>query len=384
MTPSNATPLHTLFLSTTRPPTTTTTGGGPPSYKILLQSTYSYADRITAATPNHPSKDLQCIKNGCCDVIWLECWTEIVQLCEGRMVWINALNSISVKNSVEPHVWELFQENGRMIDLYSNPFGWDEDSDEEETKANTNVTTQTANLTSLESIYQVIEDACSNLHQSSTSNKPIPILFDSLTPLLLHHGHATLQLFLSTLSQISTSSYTASPILLPLSTTVSLDTVRMLEDDADAVLTLVDGRLEIAKRSARMGGSIDGLSGVRLMKDVQYFDVVVGDGGIRLWTKGEGQGGRDATRKENENRSPKQDSSTSMEVLDRTNERKESKRSGTSQGRGGVTLQHEGEEGRVLPPAVQSTKPTPRIFMEENDPEFQDLDEEDPDDDLDI
>jgi hypothetical protein len=31
-----------------------------------------------------------------------------------------------------------------------------------------------------------------------------------------------------------------------------------------------------------------------------------------------------------------------------------------------------------------NNKPTPRIYIEDNDPEYADLDEEDPDDDLDI
>jgi hypothetical protein len=412
-TPSNVTPLHSLFLSTTRPvsaPSKSTNRSVPqekstvPSYQILLQTGLPFHQRITAAHPQDDA-DLRVYQtvginspkeissnNSCGLLLLTECWKECVKLCQGHVIWVSTCNSVTFsKTGRDAELWRLFETNGVFVDLHTNPLGWDEEEQkmpaQADRKSEANSKVVHGKLTSFQSIYSCIKSACSEIQSKlESSGKPIPIIFESMTPLLLYHGIDKLSRFLAFLKQDSRNCLSfPSPIVIP----VSIESLnpfshRLLEDLSDAVLTLVAGRLEIAKRSARYGGNIGGLSGARLVKDVQVFEVE-GDRGmhIRCISKG---GSQHKSSKQNGEDEGIEDSISNIEGIN-ISPSKEETSSSLQQKKGlgskNPILQHEGEEGR-LRPEITGSKPAPHIFMEENDPEFDDLDEEDPDDDLDI
>ena len=334
------------------------------------------------------------MNNSCGSLLLKECWKECVKLCQGHVIWVSTCNSITFsKPGRDAELWRLFKENGFFIDLNTDPLGWDEEEDEQITaesetgsEANSKVH---GKLTSFESIYNCIDSACSKIQSNlEPAGKPIPIIFESMTPLLFYHGIDKLSRFLAFLKENCRNCLSfPSPIVIPISTeSLSPFSHRLLEDLSDAVLTLVTGQLEIAKRSSRNGGNIGGLSGSRLVKDVQVFEVE-GDSGmnIRCINKGGSQ-----------NLDPLKSRSEKDEVVENTSSNIQGIKISHFKQRNTSSLQQKKDIGLKIPiiqheregggsrPEIAGSKPAPHIYMEENDPEFDDLDEEDPDDDLDI
>ena len=176
-----------------------------------------------------------------------------------------------------------------------------------------------------------------------------------------------------------------SPIVLPvLAESLRPLDHRLLEDVCDAVVSLQGGELNIVRRSARTGGA-----GGRLVREIQPFRLEGGGGLLELGEEGavekgedwerrsQGDGGDDddtrgmADRRRNEltvGADPRTLGRVKKPALRHEEE-------GDSRSNARSSLQREMQGGR-------GNKPL--IFMQEDDPEFEDLDEEDPDDDLDL
>jgi len=198
--------------------------------------------------------------------------------------------------------------------------------------------------------------------------------------------------------------------------------MRQLEDASDAVLTVDGGVATIARRSARLGGMHSaslGCGGVRLLKEVQHFQISGGRDLVLVssafnTTNNDVEGGTSESRnlpkvtKRNSTNTTGGGSGGGNDIASRVgrlgleNSVSDTQPSGTTtnassqgknNGRRQLLLQHEDEKQQKITtsPAApgsasqtEAARPKPRIYMEENDPEFDDLDEEDPDDDLDI
>ena len=201
-----------------------------------------------------------------------------------------------------------------------------------------------------------------------------------------------------------------SPIFLPTTTEfLPPSSNQVLEDFADATMSLYNGKLHIAKRSARNNGGMVYPSfsgGLRLMKDVQYFEFDRVKKELILLnsatTSGRGNSDINGNVNKKEVRSSSKDGNSinderstkeipqNMGVNEAHNHSTSSQheRNTTKNRKGPIVLQHESDEklgSKSTNDGVgEIMKPKPRIYIEENDPEYDDMDEEDPDDDLDI
>jgi hypothetical protein len=291
----------------------------------------------------------------------------------------------------------MFEQNGVLVDLSSDPLDWDgPDDDHPSSKVGENqygVHTVKGKMCNVNSILSALQDATTYIAtKGSTCTHPIPIIFDSITPLVLYHGVEKIHILLTVLKQTQRTTF-VSPIFIPiLSEILPPSSNRILEDYADAVMTLYGGKLSIAKRSARNGGMVSsGLSGgLRLVKEVQHFQVKKDYAGDELiLIKGDKQNNSEG-RQGDENRV---DASV-QDVIEKTEKIKVTPTSSTfrddskrEKSKIRPMLKHENENDRLHRAQQlqqEESKPKPVIYLEENDPEFQDLDEEDPDDDLDI
>jgi len=156
------------------------------------------------------------------------------------------------KNNVD--VIKLFRQNGACVDLNSNPFGWNEDNNNHNSCNDDDSFSTKATLNNLQSIAVAIRQAASRIEESNSeqqSKQPIPIIFDSLTPLLHLHGAERITILLKSLGRTSppldssssssstNSSLCLSPIIAPiLYESICLSDHRTLEDCADAMVQL--------------------------------------------------------------------------------------------------------------------------------------------------
>lgn len=358
-----------------------------------------------------------------------ETWKECVSRCDGRVIFVSCLDHIKFGSDGDREVG-LFENNGVVVDLFSDPLGWDDEGESDSCGENVGVKTIKGHVSKMKSISSSIHKAAEYIQKSREKDrsgygadgngcfKPTPIIFDSVTTILLHHGVEKLTVLLTHLKQNEGNrirgryNSALSPIFLPcLVETLSSSCHQILEDYADAVMTLNGGRVSIAKRSARSGGMVcGGLSGgVRLIKDIQLFDI--DDGRLKLKTKNGNQcrrqndkeDGSDNHKKEVSKGGPTNDTAITR-LANQSNEVEqissqtrglrldESSEKRPNRGHQRPVLKHQSDEQprkKDLTESLQASttsinKPAPRIFMEENDPEFDDFDEEDPDDDLDI
>mmetsp|Transcript_15813 Transcript_15813/g.23773 ORF Transcript_15813/g.23773 Transcript_15813/m.23773 type:complete len:515 (+) Transcript_15813:97-1641(+) len=384
----------------------------------------------------------------------IEAWKECTKRCHGKVIFVqtSASNTILGKNNISAGAstntsrnsrrhrdreYESFVSNGAIIDLHSDPMGWDDDANDEryeeddknDSKQPTVFKGQTNNL---QSILQCISNAVHHINNNNDTTgdagdkgtskddeqQPIPIIFDTITPLLIHHGIHKFTMLLSHIKRSFSSSSTSSsssnnskhdktlnvvsPIFIPtLMEYLPPSSNQVIEDYCDAIISLYGGKLHIAKRSASSGGNggmiYPGFSGgKRLTKETQSFQLNHKTGDlILLHSKSKSNLDRQkvplvspSTTYDNDNESniglEKKNEKNNQEGLaeSHTFHRNHGKKSS-------ILLQHESDDvgegpSKYVEEQKEEVKPTPRIYIEDNDPEFDDLDEEDPDDDLDI
>ncbi|KAL7480551.1 hypothetical protein ACHAW6_006242 [Cyclotella cf. meneghiniana] len=275
---------------------------------------------------------------------------------------------------------QLFRQYGAVVDLASNPFGWAE----EPMDAVSDGFITESKMNNLQSIANVIRAAAVRVEnhrkipQNAPSQKqygqqPIPIIFDSLTPLLSLHGVHNVVLLLQSFKQAALASQPSilSPVVAPiLYESMRPSDHRSLEDIADALLSLqlmqierqnseiASGVLDVVRR----GGSGNGLGGklmqdcipVHIMAAIEYSSI-----------NGRNFDARDKF----------------YWILDCHNNSSQKKQSPNEHG--DAPRRNSESEAKQSAENAQPT-PRPRIYLEDDDPEFDDLDEEDPDDDLDL
>lgn len=348
--------------------------------------------------------------------------------------------------------WEAqFQRNGVTVELASDPLGWDENDDEEDGENNqeddddgpsTTHRCYSSRMDSLQAVLTTIEGAAASIASTQdgdagneATTRDIPVIFDSIVPLLSYHGSAKTYRFLQCLlgrGTIGNSSDSASTrvALSPIVAPISIESIRpadmrRFEDEADAIVCLSGGEMRTMRRGGG-DGKVGGAAG-RLGTDVQQFALeqnqlqkqqqpgVTGLGYTSaerlVLLKSSGQGDNEERKKVVVQRKAKdridtRSSGGDESLLPTTTEKLASvelasptspaapSASPSSSHRSRPTLQI-GEEGRDTATSLATTEATaddkqptsksgPRIFVQDDDPEFDDMDEEDLDDDLDL
>lgn len=290
---------------------------------------------------------------------------------------------------------QLFRRNGACVDLSSDSYGWEDDTDDHVCDS----FVQSSTMSKLQSISLAIRRAASNVESQRTASRgqenskkeqkkmqrPIPIVFESLTPLLHLHGVEKISLLLKSLG-VSSSSIAVpgiQPILSPIIAPILYESLRpsehrCLEDMADAMvhLNLVNaagyasdstsndsnskvissGVMDVVRRG---GGGRGGLGG-KLMRNCVPFCIMranISNGTYPVDTR-----------------------DTCYWILDHDSTNDTDGNDNKQQEEGIQSIQISDQ------PATSTTGPTrPRIYLEDDDPEFDDFDEEEElDDDLDF
>ena len=189
-----------------------------------------------------------------------QAFQDLSKKCNGRVVFVSVagtsgildldldINSSSDDDHGNNDAIQLFRQNGAVVDLNSNPFGWN-DENEDENNCCINSFSIKATLNNLLLIAIAIRQAASHIDSSEqqSSQQPIPIIFDTLTPLLHLHGAERITILLKSLGRTTapldnsnnTSSSILSPIIAPvLYESICLSDHRTLEDCADAMVSL--------------------------------------------------------------------------------------------------------------------------------------------------
>lgn len=261
----------------------------------------------------------------------------------------------------------LFKKNGAVVDLATNPFGWD---DQKQIDSEGFVTTSTIN--NLQSIADAVRAAAAvvesrratqqrSKEQSGASQRPIPIIFDSMTPLLGLHGAQNVSLLLQNFKQsMPSQSYITSPIVAPiLYESIRPSDHRLLEDVSDSFMSL-ELRDDINNNDAIRSGVLDivrqggGALGGKLMRGRVPVHIMRASESSKCGTNDL----RDRCYwilEHNDEDEKQSDQQTTNNVIGKEE-----------------TKESEQQKG-------------PRIYLDANDPEFEDFDEEDDiDDDLDL
>mmetsp|Transcript_18357 Transcript_18357/g.39735 ORF Transcript_18357/g.39735 Transcript_18357/m.39735 type:complete len:526 (+) Transcript_18357:49-1626(+) len=371
---------------------------------------------------------------------------QIVVRTGGRVVWVKICDNLTLPESDtgtttgEGGGWVgQFRRHGATVDLASDPLGWDEDcsssdgtvKEREEEKAsdvdNVTAATSTAHrsfksrMDGLQMVLDTIERAASSIVLAgcdSTSDDgtsaaiPVPVVFDSITPLINLHGMVqTTKLLRHLLGRVGVSAgtvsttHTLSPVVVPLliESTRPHD-MRCLEDAADAIITLSDGEMRTARRGGG-DGRVGGAAG-RLINDIQKFALQQQQNNgsnsqheklILLKSQDQEASRRTVKSKASNSNNEESSAATTMQGLSEqlaAVDTSTSHKNTTAQlarpklqigedGRGAAAARADGVSLKA--PQSNTSRPGPRIFVQDDDPEYDDMDEEeDLDDDLDI
>ncbi|KAL7448919.1 hypothetical protein ACHAWC_001034 [Mediolabrus comicus] len=202
--------------------------------------------------------------------------------CNGRVVFVSVTGTTGIldldalqdnNDASSSSSLRLFRQNGACVDLSSNPFGWNDDENYEDNNnhCNNNSFVTKATMSNLQSLASAIRQAASNIiisrskdeaidniskDQKSKSEgnlqlqQPIPIIFETMTSLLQLHGVERITVLLKSLGRMTlldnnndnnsnSTSSVLSPIIVPvLYESICLSDHRTLEDCADAMVSL--------------------------------------------------------------------------------------------------------------------------------------------------
>jgi hypothetical protein len=253
---------------------------------------------------------------------WLELLTRQFKKC----VWIQTTGTILTDSD---------HNNVTILNAASNPFGWDDNEEGDETL-------------SLEDL-----PGLSNAIQNEMDKEKRPIVVESLTPIIMRHGVSRTLAWLRLLVKCRTT------IVVPILTeSLLLEQHVALEDMAQAVLYLHEGDMTMIRQGVRERGN--------LLRETVLFQVHTNeaDGAVSI----------EVVQQE--------DDTEKLQATPEFTDRGTVTTSITTGSRPGkVQLQLEDDDA---PPSANEEASRPHIYVQDNDPEFDDLDEEDPDDDLDL
>jgi len=266
----------------------------------------------------------------------------------------------------------------------SDPFAWDDQGGKDEQKG--------INLEHLDLLLETIQkqvhsnsvEATSSRNEDNQASSPHPrvsLIVESLTPLLVRHGPDRVIRFLQKLSNDLRPVVLVVPVLVE---TWKSSRLRRLEDLAHAVLRLDDGEAEILRQGVREKGNRVRERWPYQIKDDQTIEILQSSPSIIDNEESQSNSNAPATTPQGEEEEPINSAVASLSVSSSGDRRRVS--GGSSQAhRTGKKVQLQADEGNRRRASPETTRAAaPRIFMQEDDPEFADYDEEDPDDDLDL
>jgi hypothetical protein len=364
---------------------------------------------------------------------------DLSKKCNGCVVFVSVAGTdgtldldpgdVDIDDGDDEDALQLFRRNGACVDLSSNPFGWNDDDDNDDddehnhdensinvgNTSNKSFFVTKVTMNNLQSLAAAIRQAASNIKNRNKDKvddyqvdqkckqlrqqqqQPIPIIFETMTPLLHLHGVERISILLKSLrrtitsttldkyhNNLSNSSLILSPIITPiLYESISPSDHRTLEDCADAIvsLNLMDTTTSNSSNSVHV---VDG-------RDKN--SVVVVSGIMDLVRRGDGGGGNgkmirhclpvyilrsiSSTLREDFRKKCcywiiDDGNNTERDDGDATEKEKEEKK----QQMVSISIP-KNEEHPTAPP----NSSRPKIYLEEDDPDFQDYDE---DDDLDL
>ena len=310
---------------------------GSDPYLILVQHSLSFSQRQTAASTDKdlavyrmaqvtpPSERAQLDSRG---NLWL---SELSQHCTSKLVWVETIGT-GMRPST-PTCQVVFLSAG--ID----PLGWDRSESSQVEK------TSIANLQTLAGI--IIGEASPNAM----------IILESIAPLISMHGLDRTVDFLTHLLKHTVSTTLIIPVLTEC---LAQPHHVILEDLADAVLILEGGEATLMRRGVRERAN--------LLREPVHIEIT--DRGLKLLST------------DNTTANVNKSSAKSVDAkVDRSAPAPAVVPVSSMSRPGRITLRHDDNHVAV---AEVPNVPTPRIYLQDNDPEFDDMDEEDPDDDLDI
>jgi hypothetical protein len=304
-----------------------------------------------------------------------------------RLVWLQTLPG-STSGKRRSSWWDKIQtRHGEQrilaIDCSScqggggGPFGWDNDEEPSESSCTT-TTGGSCNLQVLDTVIAAVTERVV-VGSKQQQQQPCVLLIDSLTPIIQWHGFRKTIMFLQRL-QAAVQSCCRLMVVPVLNETLTAPQHRSLEDVANAILSLSGGEAVLLRQGVRERGNM-------VRETLPYRIVPTGETrrielilsadpslSSSLKAKGVADDAKGAAAGNM--------SLSSLTMTDAIPQQQQN----TAPRRGKVQLQADQGSRNVVvaPPAVETVQPQPHIFMQDDDPEFDDFDEEDPDDDLDL
>jgi len=262
-----------------------------------------------------------------------------------------------------------------ILDCSQDPWGWD---GEEETASSGEKIDSKLSLRNLSELLLEIRSACEN-----QGDLPVLLVWESLAPLILVHGLDQTLRFLEAVdsSQPTKSGAITCPVLQVWSIRTETLTPAQharLEDAANALLCSSRGEMTLMPQGIREKGNV--------IRDLLPFRLVAkqerGDGGTLPFRLEEQA---DLPAESNQSEAPA--------LVDESQPETETPAAGDVKisipkaGRSKIQLRMESDDevkAARSQTESESSNNLPRIYLQDDDPEFADMDEEDPDDDLDI
>eukprot|EP00980_Cylindrotheca_fusiformis_P016706 scaffold5024_cov136-Cylindrotheca_fusiformis.AAC.35 len=315
------------------------------SYRLLLQYTNGLSTRITAAeaVENPHLYERAGVRTPAAsanrDVLggyaWLDCLVELAMK-SNHVVWV------ATKTQPSPITSRLMADksgNATVISVAADPWGWDEDC---------------LDLPAMNNL----QDFHGRLRECTQKQPNTVLVWESLTPLIAFHGFKRALFFLSSL----VGCFQIWPIRIELLSPLQH---QALEDAAQALLYLQGGDMTMIRQGIRERGNV-----IRKTLPFRFDGVCL----VELENEVEATPTKDkAVERETP---PVAEAQPTLST--RINEQG---RADTGSSRK-IQLKLDDEQRMAPPPATNTSRP--RIFMQDDDPEFDDMDEEDPDDDLEI
>lgn len=373
---------------------------GPNSYRILLQTSYSLQSRISAAEPVEnphvykragvatPSERANRDIYGGGETAWLLHLVELAlqqQLSSSDVSPSDSATIILVTTKAGSQDYSMVQELSQdargkvqVVDIVSrDPFGWDADC--EKSTENDNATSCCTDINSLPDIYRILRE---EFRRNNASGRKTILVWQSLTPLVVVHGFTKILRLLCALPTCLQVWPISMQVLAP-------NEHAQIEDASNAILQMHGGEMNLIRQGIRERGNI-------IRQKLSFrLEAIVGDREqhcrfclVEEAQAEEGEGNDDdidqgAVKAAGSNNFDERNNNTPTGT-DKTGSTKSKAR--------GAQLRIEENDGGRSDNAVgsvsseqESAAPSrPRIYLQEDDPEFDDFDEEDPDDDLDI
>lgn len=277
--------------------------------------------------------------------------TGLLEEPHARIVWLQTIPS-SQRRRAWLEKLQARPEGSRQMAVFdccgNDPFGWDDE-----------LTNGSINLAHLDLLLGGIKK------QVAANDLRVSLIVESLTPLMVRHGLDRTVKFLQKLSS------EIQPVLLvvpALVETLSSSHLRKLEDLSHAILHLTDGEAELLRQGVREKGN-------RVRERLPYR--IIDGSAIELLSSDLAEEAKPTENETNEEENATKAVASLSVAADAT---------ATSQAppQRAAKIQLQVDEGSRRPAPPEAAAPQPRIFMQDDDPEFEDYDEEDPDDDLDL